>query len=394
MLDMSEYPRFSLAERERRWGRVRQLMRERACDCLVAPGTGDPTYQATSRNLSQIGGVGANAWVVFPLEGEPTAIVDNERRKRFVALAQDWIGDIRTGAASELVPDRLRELGLARGRIGFTQYQGAYRNADGAVPSEVMRKIRQALPEASIYGENEVLDCARLIKGAEEIAVLERATAASEEAIRVMCEVARPGVRQWEVWIAVAKALLAATGEFPQRVSLTANGPANVTSGMPVPDRIPVGALLSQEISARLQGYGAQCNHTIQVGAGGPSDYPEAIKLATDLFREVLAWARPGHTVGELCAYYESLFRDPGVKDTAGVLVFGLGLGDDYPRTGPRVLRQDEADLVLAPGWAFNLKPSVRLASGTYAQFGDCVVVTESGARRLGRRPLEPIVAG
>src|SRR5258705_2186659 len=78
MLDLTEYPRFSLAERDRRWGRVRELMRERDCACLVAPGLRDPEDQATSRYLSQIGGIGVHAWVVFPLHGDVTAIVESD----------------------------------------------------------------------------------------------------------------------------------------------------------------------------------------------------------------------------------------------------------------------------------------------------------------------------
>src|SRR5687768_7155769 len=94
-LDLSALPRFSLAERERRWERVRALMREAGCDCIVAPGMRDLEEQTTSRYLSQIGGVGYSAWVVFPIEGEPVAIMDSERNRAFAARAQDWIIDVR-----------------------------------------------------------------------------------------------------------------------------------------------------------------------------------------------------------------------------------------------------------------------------------------------------------
>jgi len=161
---------------------------------------------------------------------------------------------------------------------------------------------------------------------------------------------------------------------------------------MPIPDRIPTGALVSQEINARLQGYGAQSNHTIQVGDGGPVDYRDAMRAATAVYGEMAAWMRPGQTVGDLCEHYVGLCEKAGAADASGVVVHTNGLGSDYPRIGPRMMRGNEASLVLQPGMTFTFKPVLKLASGTRAQFGDPLTITESGARRLGRRPMEPIV--
>jgi Xaa-Pro dipeptidase len=277
-LDLSDLPRFSLAERDRRWQRVRALMVEAACDCIVAPGMRDLEEQTTSRYLSQIGGVGYSAWVVFPADGEPTAVVDSERNREFAARAQNWITDVRAGNEVELIPERIRELGLESGRIGLTQFRGHYREALGNIPHDVVVKIHEGLPAATIYGENDVLALARMTKGPEEVAVIEQVAAANEAAIGVMCETARPGLRQEEVWYAMCDVLVRASRGWPARLSVTFGGSANSTLGMPIPDRIPSGALCSQEICARIQGYRAQCNHTFQVGDGGAADYADAMR--------------------------------------------------------------------------------------------------------------------
>src|SRR5437667_229526 len=200
-LDLSDYPRFSLAERDRRWGRVRELMRQASCDCLVAPGFRDAEDQATSRYLSQIGGIGIYGWVVFPQNGEVTAIVESERNRDFAVKAQDWISD----------------------------------------------------------------------------------------------------VRQQDVWFAMNDVLTRLAGSLPARLSVTFDGASNQSLGMPIPDRIRAGALCSQEICARFQGYRAQCNHTIQVGEGDPKDYATAMRATIDVFNEMLAWLNPGRTIDELC---------------------------------------------------------------------------------------------
>ena len=68
---------FSLAERDRRYERVRKLMRERNLNCLLAPAADNGEPQANSRYLCQMGGVQGGAWVVFPAAGEVTAILSS-----------------------------------------------------------------------------------------------------------------------------------------------------------------------------------------------------------------------------------------------------------------------------------------------------------------------------
>lgn len=393
MLDLSDFPRFSLAERERRWGRVRELMRERGCDCLVAPGLRDAEEQTTSRYLSQIGGA-SNGWVVLPLEGEATAIVDSERNKQFWARAQDWITDIRMGGATEVVPERLRDLGLDGGRIGLTQWTGHYRGPEGNVSHETILRLQAALPKAQLYGENDVLNEARIVKGGEEIAVIERIAAANEQAIQVMCEIARPGLRQQDVWFPMSDVMTRATGHWPARLSVTFDGSANATLGTAIPDRIEAGSLCSQEICARLQGYRAQCNHTIQVGSPGPADYADAMLKTIEVYNEMVARLRPGQTVRELCEYYVGLCQVRGAEDSSGVVVHTNGLGNDYPRMGPRMMRGGEGEIVLQKGMTFTLKPVLKFPSGTATQYGDPLTITDSGARRLGKRAQEPIIVG
>ncbi|MPZ13526.1 MAG: M24 family metallopeptidase [Chloroflexi bacterium] len=392
MLDLSDYPRFSLAERERRWGRVRELMREHNCDCLVAPGLRDAEDQATARYLSQIGGIGISAWVVFPLDGEATAVLASDRNRAFAARMQDWITDLRVGEPSTLVPERLRELRLDRDRIGFTQFQGHYREPEGDIPYETIVRMKSLLPQAHIYGENDVLNWARLVRGPEEIAVIERVAAANEEAIEALHEIARPGLRQRDVWYAMANALTRAAGQWPARLSVTFDGPANQTLGMPIPDRIRPGALCSQEVCARIQGYRAQSNHTIQVGRGTPDDYTHAMTATIDVFDAVVAWLRPGRTIDELCTHYLNLCENHRGRDASGVVYHSNGLGDDFPRLGPRLMREDAGRIILQPNMSFTLKPVLRFPTGTATQFGDPVVITEGGARRLGKRARQPVI--
>ena len=61
----------------------------------------------------------------------------------------------------------------------------------------------------------------------------------------------------------------------------------------------------------------------------------------------------------------------------------------DLPRIGPRG-GQGTDGVVYQAGMVLDLKPSI-VVKGTpmFAQFGDSVLVTEKGARRLGQRRME-----
>src|SRR5436305_6738218 len=79
---LDPYPRFSLAERERRWGAVRARMAEEGLDVLVAPQNSahSTDFQANSRYLSRCGGGGdADIAVVFPLDGEVTVVATSAK---------------------------------------------------------------------------------------------------------------------------------------------------------------------------------------------------------------------------------------------------------------------------------------------------------------------------
>ena len=69
-------PRFSLAERDRRWRLVRQLMAEEGLDVIVtAVNTGHwDHFQANTRYLTSVDGNCDEAAAVFPLEDEVTAV--------------------------------------------------------------------------------------------------------------------------------------------------------------------------------------------------------------------------------------------------------------------------------------------------------------------------------
>jgi len=385
-------PSFSIAERDRRYARVRKLMRERDLACLLAPAADNGEPQANSRYLCQMGGVQGGAWVVFPAEGEATAILSSERELRMWAANLSWPSDIRWGEFSKLVPDRLHELGFAKSRIGVTGLLAQYRMGEGTIPFETWRRITAALPEVSFVPANDVLEFSRIIKGQEEIAVIQRITDANEAAIARMMEIAKPGMEEAELWIEMAKVLIAHTADYPARLSLGSNNKtANASNSMGLPIAMEDGKVLCQEIDARLQGYRAQCNHSILIGGKNAEAYRAATNVAIECFQGIVEWVKPGKTIGGLIDEFVRLAEARGAKG-GGVLVHTNGLGADRPRVGPGQAMHD-GNIVIEPGFTFTVKTQID-HKGTPALIGEPITVSETGARRLGHRKLEPSITG
>ena len=91
-------PRFSQAERERRWSRVRTLMARDGIDVIVAPAhTGHHDhFSAYSRYLTGIGGYSFEVAAIFPLTEAVTAITVPDVAAAKWRAQQDWVDDIRT----------------------------------------------------------------------------------------------------------------------------------------------------------------------------------------------------------------------------------------------------------------------------------------------------------
>jgi Xaa-Pro aminopeptidase len=306
------------------------------------------------------------------------------------------VSDVRTaedGAWSPAIIDALRGTRLQDGRIGVGRLSDVLRDQEGDVSFTTLDRIRQACPRARFESASDRLVRIKLLRSGEEIAAMEKATAAGELAIDAMIAHARPGAVHKDVWLAMFTALTAATGETPSRLAVRAGNEANTSTGGPMLEVLQAGQIMNQEIAGRVLGYMAQVNQSICIGQPPPADWLDAAKYCIDTYHELVDGIRPGQRFMDLCRRYveRAKARSPELSPT-WVLVHTCGFGD-----GPRMgyTRSETTDLVIEPTMVFTLKPRIPMKGARpAAQFGDPVLVTSNGARRLGKRKLAPITAG
>src|SRR5580765_3471326 len=110
MADLYPYPRFSIAERDRRWQAVRELMREQNLDEIVTPQNSGHSadYQANTRYLTPCGGGEPDLAVVLPLECNAPAIATAAAPR--CPTVQDGVTDAREARRNygRAIVDRLK----------------------------------------------------------------------------------------------------------------------------------------------------------------------------------------------------------------------------------------------------------------------------------------------
>ncbi|MBN9085164.1 MAG: aminopeptidase P family protein [Rhizobiales bacterium] len=401
MRDRLELPRLSLAERDRRWAMTRKEMRARGLDCLVLWGW--PTMwdfcTANARYLCPIGGNAENNTLVFPAEGKPVSFVSLPTFVEYWKRAQDWVNDVRCRRNSwaETVVTQIKEMGLERGVIGMDGLSGPL-DPDGWLPHSVFEAIKAALPHARFVNLDDLLETTRCIKSREELDMLEVAATLGDKMLQVCRDLARPGVRESEVYASMMQAMLADGGEEPTLFLWACD-----RYPFPHPFRLPTirpmeaRDLITCEIHPKIGGYFTHVERTFCLGKPDPNTQ-RIYDGCVAAFQKGLDLFGPGKSISVCMNEVKRVIDDAGlgICETG---IHGHGLASlEYPRYRFHALKADQEALATIGDefregmvFAFNIDlfdPKWRNGE-TGAVFADTVVITESGARSMHRFPAD-----
>ncbi|HEX6510832.1 MAG TPA: M24 family metallopeptidase [Chloroflexota bacterium] len=387
-----EVPRFSLAERDRRWARVRQAMEREHLDVIVAPPhTGHHDhFSANARYLAGLGGFSLEVGAVFPLESEVTAVTVPDVSPAHWRGRQDWVQDVRSQGREfgDCIAGRLHELNLGHGRVGIAGMAHIARFPDGLISHTMYEKIAAACPGSEIVDATLLLERVRSVKSEEEVGFLRQGVALAEAAIEVMAREARPGVPQCVVYGRMVGAMLERGGEIPTMIMWNVGPPGWAAMG-PLPTRreLSAGDVLSAEVEGRWAGYVGQVTTMAHLGKL-PAQYREMEDIALQALARCWDALKPGATLGDLARLTEQAAKDTAYNGR--LIMHGRGLGDDAPLFTPS--SGDDTGWVFEENQVFMVKPQISTDGRRLSvTLGDSVVCTLSGARRLGSRPVKVI---
>jgi Xaa-Pro aminopeptidase len=357
-------------------GRVDALQRElqaRDLDVLLVLGSGRHHFIGANFAwwLSGVRNLGRDAAVLLPSEGEPVLIVspswDGARAAR-----RGWIEDV---VAVDGFEAALVEQVRARGWRGA---RAAVAGAASASPA-VANALPAVFDAPAGEGDPAVLAVASL-HDAYAISCIERAVEIAEAGYRHMCEIARPGMKEYEL-AAEADGHMRELGADDNFLLISASQ-HNRAVHAPTDRELSLGDIILGEISPSFDGQFAQiCRSAI---IGEPDDRQVACyEVLREGFHAGLEACGPGVPVREVTRVindliggrgYEQYCKPPYMR-TRG---HAMGLGAMVPAD-----ISASSDVVLEPGMSFVLHPNQYFPEVGYYLCGDQVVVTEDGARAL-----------
>ncbi|MGE5219952.1 MAG: M24 family metallopeptidase [Chloroflexota bacterium] len=383
-------PTFSLKERDRRWGRLREEMRKSGLDAVISlPNEGHwDQFGADTRYITQIGGTQTEVGAVLPREGAVTAVVRGANEIEWWGLAQEWVTDIRPSRRSygEPVIDRLKEIRAER--VGVIGLSGLVRAPEGVVPWGTFEKIRQALPRVKFENATDLMQEVRAVKSAEEVAFIEKAAEIIGKALDALIVHARVGVRENELVAEMLREVVRQGGE-PITMMLFGSGGPEVPWAQRVftTRQLRAGDLINNEVEAKYGGYIAQALQPISLGPK-PKELEKIFDVTKVIFDKMLQFLKPGVTFGAVAQYYQEEVQSAGYEPD-GALLHGRGLGEDAPMLWGARRDFSEQNAKLKEGHVFILKPAAKRGfMRDSIRAGDTVAIEANGARRLGKRQL------
>lgn len=283
--------------------------------------------------------------------------------------------------ASEILPDVLARHGLAKARIGLDFL--SKRLADALL--ERNGTVRWVDGDAA-------MQAARRIKGAEELALIEEATALAEAVTAAALEQVRAGVRECEVAGEALRTLHRLGGEYAHAISpFVASGERMAPPTRLATDKlIRDGDLVFVDIGAMINGYFGDIGRTVVCGTPS-AEQRRVYRAVHDALHAGIAAMRPGATNVEVARTIRGRAQSHGLEQHFLSLFIGHGIGcgsNEPPYIGESF--PGAAAVNLEPGMVFAIEPLIWLPGvrgGGGIRLEDMIVITADGARQISRSP-------
>jgi Xaa-Pro dipeptidase len=390
------YPRFSVAEYERRYSNIRAMMKDKNLDCLLIIG-GSAAYGRLWFNVRYVTNMMGKAemanYCFFPKDGAPCLVVRPGHSLAVGMLARTAVREVIVGDPNVLagIVKTIQERGYEKGRIGIVEY-----DPFTSIPKNHWEFFTARLPQAEFVFVTREFIALRLLKSEEEIEALERSAELGDVAILAMAERLKPGMTEGELFGIAHEAALKAGGEMGmiQLGSAPMEDP-DVNDQRPRPVGRVIGPrdFINNEIGIFYNGYESQTGKPIVTGT--PTKwFEEMFEIALEAYKRIALTLQPGKSSADSLEAAKFVL-DKGYEYYGGFLQGMLGanprhepqIGFDRVQSGEdRFLFDADGNFTYKPGLMFTLQVHLIDKSHTRSLFlGDSYVITEGGAKCLNK---------
>lgn len=350
---------------EQRRQSVAAALPGRKLDCLLV---------AFSPNLRYLSGFTGSSGVLLILPGRSTLFTDPRYR---IQAAQESTCKIRI-AKGPLVLDLLATLGKSGvKRIG---YEPARMTCD------IFEAIKARLPlRASLEPVTGLVEELRMVKSAEELALIRRSVETNSRAFEQTIARVKPGVRERDLAAELEYRMRRLGAEKPAFETIVAAGVRSaLPHAQPTAARLTAGDLVVVDMGAFQDGYASDMTRMLSVG--NPSAKVKRMYRAVlEAQLAAIDAVRPGVTTASVDAAARRVLAGFGL-DHCFIHSTGHGLGleiHEPPRLGKRDRHR------LRSGMAITIEPGAYIEGFGGVRIEDTVLVTETGCEILTPTPKE-----
>jgi Xaa-Pro aminopeptidase len=233
------------------------------------------------------------------------------------------------------------------------------------------------------------VDTLRQVKHPDELELLKRAIAITDETFTHLCEWIQPGMTEKEVEWEILRYMVSLGADGLSFASIVASGPhSSMPHAHPTERRIERGEFITIDMGARYKGYCADMTRTICLGEPKEPRMQEVYAAVLHAMKACEQGLHAGITSVEA----DSLARK-ALEDLAEYYVHGTGHGVGLQiHEGPGMSPHSPEDARVPGGSVVTVEPGVYIPGWGGVRIEDCVLVKENGVEVLTHSPTKLVV--
>lgn len=387
------------AMRAYRLQRVQQTLREQDCDAILLSNPVNIRYATDSRNMTVWSLHNQARYCIVPAEGKAVLFDYANRNCLNATTPLPAVGERRLARIHAFFD--VGEHALAVSRLWAEEVADVIRSLTGGTAGRIAvdrcdllgYRALEAAGLRLVEGQR-IMELARSIKSAEEVACARIALAVADLGIRRMRERLEPGITENALWSELHRTNIECDGEWIE-TRLLCSGPRTNPWFQECSDRvIGAGDLVSFDTDLiGPYGYCADLSRTLYCGTGKPTDRQRMLHaLAAEQVAHNCELLAPGRSFRE---FLEKSWPIPAryLEQNYGCTLHGVGLVDEWPLVLAESGDPFEQDGVLQPGMTVCIESYIGEPGGPEGvKLEQQVLVTETGHEILSTTPLEPLL--
>jgi len=347
-----------------RRGKLQQAMADKDIDAMIVglAGRQGVNYLSGARVMALLLVISRTEYVAFAAPTEYAEVAEYYPELPLKPMTRFSFKEI----AAQLAAWKVKRLGLESG-----------------VPYSWFASLQGSLGDVEVTPAGDLLEALQRIKDEEEIALMRKASAINDEAMRQIQSYLKPGVTEREIAIEADYRLRKIGADHISFLLVQFGSNSALPHHMPGDRKLQEGDFVLLDWGPVYQGYASDVTRTWVVGQ--PDRKQREIHALVKRAQEsALAAVRPGMLAKEADAVARDVITAGGYGEA---FIHRLGHGMNV---GP-VLTPDSEE-VLEAGMAFSIEPGVYLPGWGGVRVEDTVVLMEQGGEAMDRITKELVV--